>query len=134
MHQLLEDTYFRVEVISQTPNPQQVMYAAMHQDYDEGFVADERESWPSEERCGKILVDSLLKGGRGHYGPLEHPQIVFNVGWFSHSTFHNGDGLANFPFEDFGIVIGRTPITFGFGVQSDIFLMAIVERGQLNRF
>ncbi|MFM7471317.1 MAG: FAD-dependent thymidylate synthase, partial [Nodosilinea sp.] len=21
-----------------------------------------------------------------HYGPLEHPQIVFNVGWFPHST------------------------------------------------
>jgi thymidylate synthase (FAD) len=77
---------FTVEVISQTPNPQQTMYAAMHQDYAEGFVAHERGQWPSEERCGEILVTSLLKGGRGHYGPLEHPQIVFNVGWFPHST------------------------------------------------
>ncbi|MBD1875160.1 FAD-dependent thymidylate synthase [Nodosilinea sp. FACHB-131] len=77
---------FTVEVISQTPNPQQTMYAAMHQDYAEGFVAHDRETWPSEERCGEILVTSLLKGGRGHYGPLEHPQIVFNVGWFPHST------------------------------------------------
>jgi thymidylate synthase (FAD) len=77
---------FTVEVISQTPNPQQTMYAAMHQDYAEGFVAHDRDQWPSEERCGDILVTSLLKGGRGHYGPLEHPQIVFNVGWFPHST------------------------------------------------
>lgn len=77
---------FTVEVISQTANPQQTMYAAMHQDYAEGFVAHEREKWPSEERCGDILVTNLLKGGRGHYGPLEHPQIVFNIGWFPHST------------------------------------------------
>ena len=77
---------FTVEVISQTPNPQQTMYAAMHQDYAEGFVAHDRDQWPNEERCGDILVTSLLKGGRGHYGPLEHPQIVFNVGWFPHST------------------------------------------------
>ncbi len=77
---------FTVEVISQTANPQQTMYAAMHQDYAEGFVAHERDQWPSEARCGDILVTNLLKGGRGHYGPLEHPQIVFNVGWFPHST------------------------------------------------
>jgi hypothetical protein len=28
---------FTVEVISQTPNPQQTIYAAMHQDYAEGL-------------------------------------------------------------------------------------------------
>jgi thymidylate synthase (FAD) len=77
---------FTVEVISQTPNPQQTIYAAMHQDYAEGFVAHERDTWPSEARCGDVIVTNLLKGGRGHYGPLEHPQIVFNVGWFPHST------------------------------------------------
>ncbi len=77
---------FTVEVISQTPNPQQTMYAAMHQDYAEGFVWDERESWPSESDCGDVIVKNLLKGGRGHYGPLEHPQIVLNCGWFPHST------------------------------------------------
>ncbi|MBD2260735.1 FAD-dependent thymidylate synthase [Pseudanabaena sp. FACHB-2040] len=76
---------FTVEVISQTPNPQQTIYAAMHQDYAEGFVVHDRDHWPSEERCGEIIVTSLLKGGRGHYGPLEHPQIVLNVGWFPHS-------------------------------------------------
>ena len=78
------DPRFRVEVISQCPNPQQTIYAAMHQDYSEGFVA--LESMPSETECGERVVKNLLKGGRGHYGPLEHPQIVLNVGWFPHST------------------------------------------------
>ena len=77
---------FTVAVISQTPNPQQVIYAAMHQDYAENFVWDERDSWPSEEKCGEVIVKQLLAGGRGHYGPLEHPQIVLNCGWFPHST------------------------------------------------
>jgi thymidylate synthase (FAD) len=77
---------FTVVVISQTPNPQQTIYAAMHQDYAEGFVTHDRENWPEEAKCGEIIVKNLLKGGRGHYGPLEHPQIVLNVGWFPHST------------------------------------------------
>lgn len=80
------DKHFRVEVISKTPNPQQTIYAALHQDYAEGFVFDEREEWPSEENCGRIIINQLLKGGRGHYGPLEHPQIVLNCGWFPHSA------------------------------------------------
>jgi len=77
---------FTVRVIAQTPNPQQTIYAAMHQDYAEAFVWDERANWPSESGCGDVVVKSLLKGGRGHYGPLEHPQIVLNCGWFPHST------------------------------------------------
>jgi thymidylate synthase (FAD) len=78
------DSLFRVEVISQTPHPQRCIYAAMHQDYSEGFVAD--EELPPEDTSGDIIVKRLLAGGRGHWGPLEHPQIVFNVGWFPHST------------------------------------------------
>ncbi|MBE9079611.1 FAD-dependent thymidylate synthase [Romeria aff. gracilis LEGE 07310] len=77
---------FKVEVISQTPEPQRTIYAAMHQDYAEAFVWDQRESWPSEAKCGELVIRNLLKGGRGHYGPLEHPQIVLNCGWFPHST------------------------------------------------
>jgi len=77
---------FTVEVIAQTPNPQQVIYAAMHQDYAEGFVWDDRDRFPGEEKAGEIIVKSLLAGNRGHYGPLEHPQIVLNCGWFPHST------------------------------------------------
>ncbi|MBD1918954.1 MULTISPECIES: FAD-dependent thymidylate synthase [Cyanophyceae] len=103
---------FTVEVISQTPNPQQTMYAAMHQDYAEGFVAHDRAQWPSEERCGEILVTSLLKGGRGHYGPLEHPQIVFNVGWFPHSTMQQIRTHRVGVSFDVQCLAGNTEVTF----------------------
>lgn len=75
---------FRVEVLSSTPNPQQTIYAAMHTDYSESFVYD--ETLPSESESGSICVRRLLRGERGHYGPLEHAMIVFNVGWFPHSV------------------------------------------------
>lgn len=80
------DSRFTVTVISQTPNPQQVVYAAAHQDYSEGFVSDERDRWPSEEKAGAAIVKMLLAGNKGHFGSLEHPQIVLNFGWFPHST------------------------------------------------
>ena len=77
---------FRVELIAATPNPQQCVYAGMHQDYSEGFVWADRTEWPDETRAGEICVKRLLSGERGHYGPLEHAQIVLNVGWFPHSV------------------------------------------------
>ena len=80
------DPRFRVDLIAATPNPQQCVYAAMHQDYSEGFVAADRDDWPDEQRAGEICVKRLLAGERGHYGPLEHAQIVLNVGWFPHSV------------------------------------------------
>lgn len=58
----------------------------MHQDYSEGFVAEDRASWPDETKAGEICVKRLLAGERGHYGPIEHAQIVLNVGWFPHSV------------------------------------------------
>lgn len=80
------DSRFRVETISKTPDPQQTIYAAMHQDYSEGFVYDEFELWPTERIAGQIVVKHLLAGDRGHYGPLEHVSITFNCGWFPHSV------------------------------------------------
>ena len=80
------DRFFKVEVLSQTPNPQQVIYAAMHQDYAESFVWDERDRFPDEAEAGEVIIKHLLAGNRGHYGPLEHPQIVLNCGFFPHST------------------------------------------------
>jgi thymidylate synthase (FAD) len=76
---------FRVEVIQATQLPQQVIYAAMHQDYSEEFVWD-MSQFPNEEKCGEIIVKQLLAGERGHYGPLEHPQITFACGYFPHSV------------------------------------------------
>lgn len=80
------DPLFRVEVVTATPNPQQACWVAMHTDYAEEFVSLDRSQWPDEERAGEILVKKLVAGDRGHYGPLEHAQIVFNVGWFPHSV------------------------------------------------
>lgn len=81
------DKYFRVEVIEKTANPQRVIRMAMAQDYSEEFVYEQfSDRTLSEKKCGELVIQNLLKGGRGHYGPLEHPQIVFNIGWFPHST------------------------------------------------
>ena len=47
------DSRFRVDCIAATPNPQQCMYAAMHQDYSEGYVFYAAPIWPYETRAGK---------------------------------------------------------------------------------
>lgn len=78
--------HFTLDVISATPNPQQVIWTAMHQDYAEELVVDQRDRWPDEEKAGDLIIKHLLAGNRGHYGPLEHPQITVNVGFFPHST------------------------------------------------
>lgn len=78
------DPHFRVEVLHAVKNPQKLSWQAMHTDYSENFVADEIP--PSEAAAGEIIVRRLLAGERGHYGPLEHPSIVFNVGWFPHTV------------------------------------------------
>lgn len=75
---------FRIEVLGATPNPQQMVWTAMHQDYSEDFVYDQRI--PDEQHAGELVVKHLLAGDRGHYGPLEHPQITLNAGYFPHST------------------------------------------------
>ncbi len=78
------DPYFAVKLIEKTANPQQAMWRALHQDYAEGFALD--DTAPSEKKAGEIIVKQLLAGNRGHYGPLEHVQIILNCGWFPHST------------------------------------------------
>ena len=93
------DERFRVEVLSQTPNPQQVAYAAMHQDYSENFVWSERDQFPQESEAGSLIVKYLLKGNRCHYGPLEHPQIILNFGFFPHSTMQQVRTHRNVSFD-----------------------------------
>ncbi len=105
------DNRFTVEVLSQTPNPQQIVYAAMHQDYAEELVWQERDRWPDEAKCGELIVKYLLHGNRGHYGPLEHPQIVLNFGYFPHSTMQQMRTHRNVSF-DVQCLAGDTEITF----------------------
>lgn len=56
--------------------PQRLVYLALHTDYSEdlpnGTDKDEAE-------CGKIAVKRLLKANRGHFGPLEHPQLTIGL-------------------------------------------------------
>jgi thymidylate synthase (FAD) len=103
---------FRVEVIAKTANPQQVIYAAMHQDYCENFVIDSRETWPSEAKSGEIIVKRLLAGDRGHYGPVEHPSIVFNCGYFPHSVMQQVRTHRVGISFDVQCLAGNTEVTF----------------------
>lgn len=97
------DPLFRVEVLSATPKPQQVIWAAMHQDYSEGFVFDQRDGFPSETKAGELVVNHLLSGNRGHFGPTENPQIVFNAGFFPHSVMQQlrTHRIASFDVQSF---------------------------------
>jgi thymidylate synthase (FAD) len=78
------DPRFRVETIAATPEPNRLVWRAMHQDYCEDFVADQKA--PEERKAAEICVRRLLASERMHGGPYEHPQISFNVGWFPHSV------------------------------------------------
>jgi thymidylate synthase (FAD) len=102
------DSLFRVEVLSQTPNPQQLIYAALHQDYSEGFVFE--GPMPDEKRAGEIALKRILSGEL-HAGPLEHPQITFNVGWFPHSVMQQArtHRIASF---DVQCLTGDSEVTF----------------------
>jgi len=78
------DKHFRVEVISRTPNPQQLIWLSAHQCVCEGPAID--DPCPPEDKAGEYVVKHLLAGNRGHYSPLEAPQISFNVIGLNHRT------------------------------------------------
>ena len=56
--------------------PQRLIYLALHTDYSEDLP---RGTDYDEAKCGEIAVERLLKGDRGHYGPLEHPQLTLGI-------------------------------------------------------
>lgn len=101
---LIDDPYFRVELLSAMPNPQQLVWAAMHQDYSEEFVIDEIADFPSEIDGGERIVKHLLKGDRGHFGCIEHPAIVFAIGGFPHSVMQQ---LRTHRIASFDVQSGR---------------------------
>jgi len=78
------DPFFKVSALARTEQPQTLIWWAMHQDYSENFVFDQDP--PPETEAGSLVVKHLLQGERGHYGPLEHPSITLNCGWFPHSV------------------------------------------------
>lgn len=98
---MITDKYFTVKTIAKTVNPQQSAYLAMHQDYSSELVAN--ESIPREGKCGEIIVDRLLAGDRGHWGPLEHINIILNCGYFPHSVVQQATRhrIASFDVQSF---------------------------------
>lgn len=67
---------FKVERVAATECPQQLVYIALHNDYAEDFCP---ATSIAEDRCGEIAVERLLKGGKGHWGPLEGPQMTLAI-------------------------------------------------------
>jgi thymidylate synthase (FAD) len=86
----------------------------MHQDYSEGCVFDEigTDSWPDETRAGEIAVSRLLKGGRGHYGCTEHPQIVLSTAGFPHSVMQQARTHRSGISFDVQCLTGDSKVTF----------------------
>jgi thymidylate synthase (FAD) len=84
--ELLElDPYFRVQKLAAMDSPQKVCWLAMHQDYSENFVLDELHHLNKPEATyGESLVRNCLE--KGHYGILEHPQLVIATAGFPHSV------------------------------------------------
>lgn len=76
------DERFKVKVIGKTDNPQTIVWYSLHQCHTDGLASEDDP--PDETECGRRVVKLLLN--HHHYGPLEHPQIVFNVGGFPHSV------------------------------------------------
>ncbi len=103
------DALFQVVVLNQTPDPERVIYQAMHQDYSPSFVTAE-ERIP--EQYGEAVVKHLLEGNRGHYGPLEHPQITFGVGYFPHTVMQQARTHRVGISFDVQCLAGDTEITF----------------------
>jgi len=89
------DPRFRVDLIAATPHPQQCIYAAMHQDYSEGYVVDDRANWPEESRAGEICVKRLLAGDRGHYGCYsDDTEVLTQSGWVFWPEVNHSHKLA----------------------------------------
>lgn len=79
------DPYLKVSILSHTSNPQTLVWQAMHTCYSENLVAFEKV--PTEADSGERIIRHLLAGNRGHWGPLEHSAISFNIGYAPHSMW-----------------------------------------------
>ena len=85
----MAETQLRVELLSHTPEPLSVIYAAFRQCYHSGFVGD---MWPkllegdvSLERQA-AFVEKLMASG--HVSPIEHVSFTFAVEGVSRALTH----------------------------------------------
>ncbi len=82
---LLElDNHLEVVKLQCYPIPEQVIWQAGKGDYSE--VPIHTVEVPSAQKCGEWIVEQLLVNDRGHWGPLEHPQITFSCAGFVHNV------------------------------------------------
>lgn len=82
----INDSCFRVEILSKTERPNLLSYLAMHQDYSEKATYDDYNKYSNleEKELGERLVRNCIK--YSHWGVLEHPSITFNCIGFPHSV------------------------------------------------
>lgn len=73
-----------VKVLDSYANPERVIWQAGKNDYSE--VPIHEVQVPDRSKAGEWILDQLLSNERGHYGPLEHPQITLSCSGFVHST------------------------------------------------
>ena len=78
------DPLQKVEMIRCTPNPQQLVFMGGKNDYSELPIED--TNIPQEKESGEWVIEQLLRNGRGHWGPLEHPSITFSCSGFVHNV------------------------------------------------
>lgn len=79
---IIKDPFLKVRTINASPNPQQVCWLAAHQDYSEDVVYNITP--PPEHKAGEYIIKHCLQ--YGHWGIIEHPQIVVNAGHFPHDV------------------------------------------------
>jgi thymidylate synthase (FAD) len=84
MQKIIVDPHFECYTLAQTDKPQKLVYKALRQDYSEGHVSGMFVK--SEEAYGELCIKHLLDGKKGHFGPLEHPQITLNFVGFPHDV------------------------------------------------
>lgn len=82
---LLEiDPQLEVKEINKTPNPQQVVWWAMHRCVD--YEPIDWEDIPPKKEAGEAIVRNLLKGGKGHWSPVEAAKFCVDIQGFPHSV------------------------------------------------
>lgn len=84
--QLLNDKYMEVKSLTSSTDFVKVIYAGMHQCYSHLPVYNDKLLDKPDYKLEEIIINKLLKSGRGHYSPLEHASFVLNCCYIPHSV------------------------------------------------
>lgn len=81
MSQPTTDSLMRVNTLAATEEPQKLIWKALHTCYS---PVPDLECTLSEYRAGQAVVDNLLKGGKGHWSPLEQAHASLHLSYIPH--------------------------------------------------